>query len=65
MKTPRSPEANLVLSEVEGGRWTWSYREDTGLTLESNETYVSRAEATDWARRAYPDVPVADDGGDD
>ena len=62
MKTRPSPDPRLRVSEVEGGRWTWCWSDpSTDLTLFSNETYASRDEACDWARRAYPDVPFADD----
>ena len=62
MKTRPSPDPKLVVTQLRGGRWRWCYcDEPTGVTLESNETYATREEAADWSRRAYPDVPFADD----
>jgi hypothetical protein len=46
--------------------WTWRYVErETSVELHSNEVFSSRETAVDWARRAYPDVPFADDEDDD
>ena len=62
VKNQQQPEggvASLRVEELEGGRWTWCYRE-ADLTLHSNETFASREAAMDWARRAYPDVPFAE-----
>jgi hypothetical protein len=55
--------AKLHIDSLEGGRWTWRYVEP-GVELHSNETYDTREHAADWARRAYPEVPVADEEGD-
>jgi hypothetical protein len=50
------------VDRTDGERWTWRYVEqETGIELHSNETFSSREVAVDWARRAYPDVPLADD----
>ncbi len=52
----------LRVTPTDDDRWTWRYNEPaTDLTLHSNETFASRDVAMDWARRAYPDVPFADD----
>lgn len=49
-------------SEGSAVRWTWCYVEpDSGVELFSNETYATSEGAADYARRAYPDVPFADD----
>jgi hypothetical protein len=57
------PRAELQVVAAEE-RWTWRYVEpDTGVELDSNETFASREAAVDWARRAYPDVPFAEDEG--
>ena len=65
MKNQQAPDgqgASLRVQALEGGRWTWSYSEPAGgPTLHSNETFASRETAMDWARRAYPDVPFADE----
>ncbi len=64
MKTPppADPRPELHLDRLEEERWTWRYVErETGVELHSNETFSSREAASDWARRAYPDVPFADD----
>ncbi len=54
--------AELRIEPVAGGRWTWRYVEpDTGVELYSNETFVSREVAEDWARRAYPDLELAEE----
>ena len=56
-----SSEAQLHVEAVPGDRWTWRYAEaGTGIELWSNETYGSQEEAAEWARRAYPDLEVAD-----
>jgi hypothetical protein len=64
VKTPRpaDPRAQLHIDTTDDDRWTWRYVEqETGVELHSNETFSSRDVAVDWARRAYPDVPFADD----
>lgn len=59
---PDGPGAALRVDSTEDGRWTWSYSEPaTDLTLHSNETFATREAAMDWAQRAYPDVPFADE----
>ncbi|MDQ4089170.1 MAG: hypothetical protein M3163_02530 [Actinomycetota bacterium] len=56
------PRAELRVEAVEGDRWTWCYVEpDDGVKLYSNETYATADDAKDWSRRAYPDVPLAED----
>jgi ubiquinol-cytochrome c reductase cytochrome b subunit len=41
------------------GTWQWRYAErDRPIVLTSHETFVSRDDATDAARRAYPGVPL-------
>ena len=64
MKSQKSPQprAELRLESVEDGGWTWCYVEpDDGVELYSNETFSTADEAKDWARRAYPDVPLAEE----
>jgi hypothetical protein len=65
VKNQQPPEgrgAVLRVEETEDGRWTWSYSEPAAeMTLHSNETFASREVAMDWAQRAYPDVPFADE----
>lgn len=52
---------HLRLNPVDGDGWTWSYVEpDSDVELHSNERYGSRDEAAEWAKRAYPDLDVAD-----
>lgn len=60
MKTHRSAEAapELHVDEVEG-RWAFRYVEGD-MELNSDETVATREEATDYARRAYPDVELQD-----
>ncbi len=61
-KSPQPAEAQLQVRQGEDGRWTWRYVEpETGVELDSNESFASRESAVDWARRAYPDLPFADD----
>jgi hypothetical protein len=56
-----SSAAQVRLEAVGGDRWTWRYVEaGTEIELWSNEMYGSREEAAEWARRAYPDLEVAD-----
>jgi hypothetical protein len=56
------PRAELRVQAVEENGWTWCYVEpENGVELYSNETYPTVDEAKDWARRAYPDVPLAAD----
>ncbi len=56
-----SAGAHIRINAGEGGRWTWSYVEpDSDIELHSNETYSSREDAANWAKRAYPDLDVAD-----
>ena len=58
----RPPRAELRVRSVEGDGWTWCYVEpEDDIELYSNETYATADAAKDWARRAYPDVPFADD----
>ena len=62
----RQPRAELRVESVEDDGWTWSYVEpEVGLVLYSNETYATADGAKDLARRAYPDVPFAEDEGKD
>ena len=74
VKNQQQPEGDeaagpaLHIHSVEAGpeqddeRWTWCYVEPaTGIELFSNETYATREGATEYARRAYPDVPFADE----
>jgi hypothetical protein len=62
---PDGGGVTLRVEETEDGRWTWYYSEPAAdMTLQSNETFASREIAMDWARRAYPDVPFADDQGE-
>lgn len=64
MKSQKSqpPRAELRVEAVEDDRWTWSYvQPEDGVELYSNETYATADDARDWARRAYPDVELADD----
>ncbi len=64
MKSQNSqpPRAELRVETVEDDGWTWCYVEpESGVELYSNETYATVDEAKDWARRAYPDVPLAAD----
>jgi hypothetical protein len=61
----RQPRAELRVQSIEDDGWTWSYVEpEHDVELYSNETYATAEGAKDWARRAYPDVPFAEDGGD-
>jgi hypothetical protein len=54
------PRAEVRLEAVEDDGWTWCYVEpENGVRLYSNETYATADDAKDWARRAYPDVPLA------
>lgn len=56
------PRAELRVEAVEDDGWTWCYVEpESGVELYSNETYAMVDDAKDWARRAYPDVPLAED----
>ncbi len=61
MKTPRSADPNpeLHVDAVGDDQWAWRYVEGD-MELNSNETFASREEAADKARRAYPDVDLAD-----
>ena len=63
MKNQKSqPRAELRGESVEDDRWTWRYVEpEDGVEFYSNETYATADDAKDWARRAYPDVPLAED----
>ena len=62
----RRPRAELQVRSVEDDGWTWCYVEpDSDVELYSNEVYPTPDDAKDWARRAYPDVPFADDEGDE
>jgi hypothetical protein len=56
------PQAELRVEAVEDDGWTWCYVEpERGVELYSNETYTTADDARQWARRAYPDVPLAED----
>ena len=56
------PQAELRVEAVENDGWTWCYVEpENGIELYSNETYTTVDDARQWARRAYPDVPLAAD----
>jgi hypothetical protein len=56
------PQAELRVEAVEDDGWTWCYVEpENGVKLYSNETYTTVDDARQWARRAYPDVPLAED----
>ena len=56
------PRAELRVKAVEDDGWTWCYVEpEDGVELYSNETYATADDAKDWARRAYPDLPLAGD----
>lgn len=58
----QQPRAELRVEAVEDEGWTWCYVEpDEGVELYSNETYTTVDDARQWARRAYPDVPLAED----
>ena len=64
MKSQKSqpPRAELRVESVEDGGWTWCYVEpETGVEFYSNEMYTKVDDAKEWARRAYPDVPLAED----
>ena len=64
MKSQKSqpPRAELRVQAVEDHGWTWCYVEpEDGVELYSNETYATADDAKDWARRAYPDLPLAGD----
>lgn len=64
MKTsrPADPRPQLHVDAVDDDRWTWRYVEqETGLELYSNEMFSSREIAAEWAKRAYPDVPLAEE----
>lgn len=66
MKSQKSqpPRAELRVEAVEDDGWTWCYVEpEDGVELYSNELYATVDDAKDWARRAYPDVPLADEEG--
>jgi hypothetical protein len=59
---PEAPGPALHLRPAENGRWTWSYSEPaTDVTLYSNETFSTREAAMDWAQRAYPEIPFAEE----
>jgi hypothetical protein len=56
------PQAELHVETVEDDGWTWCYVEpENGVKFYSNETYATADDAGQWARRAYPDVPLAED----
>ena len=64
MKSQKSqpPRAELRVEAVEDDGWTWCYVEpEDGVELYSNELYATADDAKDWARRAYPDLPLAGD----
>jgi hypothetical protein len=59
---PADPRPRIHFDSVDDDRWTWRYvEEETGLELYSNETFSSRELAVEWARKAYPEVPFADE----
>ena len=61
---PADARPRIHVERAEDEHWTWRYvDEETGVELHSNETFSSREVAVDWARRAYPDVPFADEEG--
>ena len=63
MKSHKSqpPRAELRVEAVEDDGWTWCYVEpDDGVELYSNELYATVDDAKELARRAYPDVPLAE-----
>ncbi len=56
------PAAQLLVEKIGDEQWSWRYLESaSGITLHSNETFHSREAAVDSARKAYPDVALADD----
>ena len=58
----QQPRAELRVEAVEDDGWTWCYVEpENGVELYSNEMYATVDDAKEWARRAYPDVPLAED----
>ncbi len=58
----RQPRAELRVRSLDGDGWAWCYVEpENGVELFGNEIYANADEAREWARRAYPDVPFADD----
>ena len=60
----RQLRAELRFHRVEDDGWTVCYVEaDAGVELYSNETYATLEAAEEWARRAFPDVPFAEDEG--
>ena len=61
MKTHQSadPTPELHVDEVGENHWAWRYVEGD-MELNSNETFTSRDQAADNARRAYPDVDLTD-----
>ncbi len=69
MKSQKSqpPRAELRVEAVEDDGWTWCYVEpENGIEFYSNEVYATGDDAKEWARRAYPDLPLAEgDGGDE
>ncbi len=61
---PADARPRIHVETADDEHWTWRYvDEKAGLELHSNETFSSREVAVDWARRAYPDVPFADEDG--
>ena len=55
------PRAELRVEAVEDDGWTWCYVEpEDGVELYSNELYATVDDAKELARRAYPDVPLAE-----
>lgn len=61
MKTHPSadPTPELHVDEVGDDRWAFRYVEGD-MELNSNETFATREEAADKARRAYPDVALTE-----
>ncbi|HEX6595557.1 MAG TPA: hypothetical protein VF045_01385 [Acidimicrobiales bacterium] len=61
MKTHPSADPNpeLHVDELGENQWAWRYVEGD-MELNSNETFATREEAADKARRAYPDVALTE-----
>ena len=61
MKTsqPADAQPELHVEPIGEDRWTWRFVQGD-LELQSNENYATRDVAADRARRAYPDVELAE-----
>ncbi len=58
----QQPRAELRILSLDEHGWAWCYVEpDNDVELFGNETYRNADEAREWARRAYPEVPFAED----